>query len=93
MAPCGLPHACSLRPAAMTRSGELIPALAGSALKDQGVEALLDALVDFLPPPEGDADAPLCGVVFGVEMDKTMGRAALTRMFSGPLVQSRHDRR
>ena len=71
--------------AAMTRSGELIPALAGSALKDQGVEALLDALVDFLPPPEGDADAPLCGVVFGVEMDKTMGRAALTRMFSGRL--------
>ena len=33
----------------------------------------------------GDADAPLCGVVFGVEMDKTMGRAALTRMFSGRL--------
>lgn len=71
--------------AAMTRSGELIPALAGSALKDQGVEALLDALVDFLPPPEGDPDGPLCGVVFGVEMDKTMGRAALTRMFSGRL--------
>ena len=71
--------------AAMTRSGELIPALAGSALKDQGVEALLDALVDFLPPPQGDADASLCGVVFGVEMDKTMGRAALTRMFSGRL--------
>ena len=49
------------------------------------MEALLDALVDFLPPPQGDADASLCGVVFGVEMDKTMGRAALTRMFSGRL--------
>ena len=56
--------------AAMTRSGELIPALVGSALKDQGVEALLDALIDFLPPPQGDADASLCGVVFGVEMTK-----------------------
>lgn len=44
--------------AAMTRSGELIPALAGSALKDQGVEALLDALVDFLPPPQGTQTLP-----------------------------------
>ena len=71
--------------AAMTRAGELVPALWGSALKDTGIEALLDAVVDLLPPPEGDAEGPLCGVVFGVEMDQTMGRAALTRLFSGRL--------
>ena len=66
-----------------TRKGELIPVLSGSALRDCGVEALLDAIVDCLPAPEGSADAPLCGVVFGVENDKVMGRGALTRLYSG----------
>ena len=50
----GVWPASRLIPAAavLTRAGEMMPALWGSALKDQGVEALLDALVDFLPPPD-----------------------------------------
>ena len=55
--------------------------LSGAALRGQGVEALLDAVVDFLPPPAGDAAGALCGVVFAVTMDKTMGRGAQVRLY------------
>lgn len=66
-------------------AGELTPALSGSALRGEGVEALLDAIVDLLPPPMPADDGPLCGVVFAVSQDKTMGRAAQVRLFSGSL--------
>ncbi len=38
-----------------TISGQLVPVLAGSALKNKGVQPLLDAVVDYLPSP---ADMP-----------------------------------
>lgn len=66
------------------REREILPALSGSALKDQGVEALLDAIVGLLPEPQRKAGG-LCGVVFAVRPDKAMGRAAYVRMFSGAL--------
>lgn len=71
--------------AAAVAQGLMVPVLHGSALRDEGVETLLDAIAALLPPPAGDEQAPLCGVVFGVEHDKTMGRAALTRLYSGCL--------
>ena len=49
------------------------------------MEALLDAVVDFLPAPADDAAGALCGVVFAVTMDKTMGRGAQVRLYSGAL--------
>lgn len=67
------------------RSGEMHPVLCGSALQDVGVEALLDAVVRYLPPPAGRADAPLSGIVFAIEEDAVMGRGALLRLFSGQL--------
>jgi len=36
---------------ARTLSNDLVPALCGSAFKNKGVQALLDAVVDFLPAP------------------------------------------
>lgn len=71
--------------ARMTAQRRAIPALSGSALKDIGVEPLLDAIVKYLPGSGGDPCGPLCGVVFHVETDKAMGRAAYVRMFSGTL--------
>jgi len=38
-----------------TLAGEIVPALCGSAFKNRGVQALLDAIVDYLPSP---ADVP-----------------------------------
>ena len=36
-------------------SGEIVPVLCGSAFKNKGVQAMLDAVIDFLPSP---ADRP-----------------------------------
>ena len=68
-----------------TRAGLSYPVWHGSALKDEGVPALLDAIVEYLPGPAGSPEAPVSGVVFAIEQDKTLGRAAHVRMFSGTL--------
>ncbi len=70
---------------ALCRKGELYPALKGSALRDEGIEAVLDAMVDLLPPPAGDAGQPLCGVVFAAQQDRVLGRGAWVRLYSGRL--------
>ena len=56
-----------------------------SALRGEGVRELLDAIVDLLPPPRGDCEGAPSGVVFDVEDDAALGRAALVRLFSGTL--------
>lgn len=69
-----------------TRQGLCHPIITGSALKNEGVEALLDAIPAFLPPPEDRSDEPLCGIVFSLDhSDPVMGRAARLRLFSGRL--------
>ena len=40
---------------ARTLSGEIVPALCGSAFKNKGVQAMLDAVVEYMPSP---ADVP-----------------------------------
>ena len=73
------------RVAQMTRDCAAYPALRGSALRGEGVRELLDAIVDLLPPPRGDCEGAPSGVVFDVEDDAALGRAALVRLFSGTL--------
>ena len=68
-----------------SRSGRLFPVLFGAALKELGTEPLLNAIVDFLPPPVGNPEEPLSGVVFRLEHDKTMGRIAHVRLYNGSL--------
>ena len=52
---------------ATTLQGKLIPVLCGSSLKNQGVQPLLDAVIDFLPSPvdvppiEGSVPHPVSG--------------------------------
>lgn len=65
--------------------GLVFPVLAGAALKEIGTSALLDAMVDLLPAPEGSATQPLSGVVFRLEHDKAMGRVAHVRLYGGKL--------
>ncbi|MBQ3079669.1 MAG: TetM/TetW/TetO/TetS family tetracycline resistance ribosomal protection protein [Clostridia bacterium] len=65
--------------------GCMYPVYAGSALTGEGVDELLDAVVSFLPKPEEDSGSTVSGVVFAVEPDPLMGRAAYVRLFSGTL--------
>ncbi|MDR2514176.1 MAG: TetM/TetW/TetO/TetS family tetracycline resistance ribosomal protection protein [Christensenellaceae bacterium] len=64
---------------------ELYPVLAGAALRGEGVKALLDAAIRYLPEPAGDEEAPLAGIVYAVSESKAMGRAAHLRLYSGRL--------
>lgn len=71
------------RMAELSRNAEAIPVFAGSALRDTGVEALLDAIITCLPPaPMSDK---LCGVVFAARQDAAVGRGAWVRLYGGTL--------
>ena len=67
----------------LSRNAEAYPVLCGSALRDEGVAPLLDAIVDFFPPPR--ACNSLCGVVFAAQHDRSLGRGVWIRLFGGSL--------
>lgn len=67
------------------KAARLFPLVYGAAAKGIGIEALLDAMVRYLPLAGGDAEAPLSGIVFKIERDKTMGRMAYVRLYQGSL--------
>ncbi|HZG75328.1 MAG TPA: translation factor GTPase family protein [Paenibacillus sp.] len=70
---------------ALARGGELFPVLFGASTKGIGIRELMDGIVAYLPEPAGDRAAPVSGVVFKVERDKTMGRMAYVRLYRGTL--------
>ena len=72
------------RLAGMARSAAAFPVYAGSALRDEGVVPLLDAMVDFLPEPPAN-EAGLCGVVFASAQDRMLGRGVWVRLYAGSL--------
>lgn len=66
----------------LARAGELYPVLQGSALRDEGVAAVLDAIVDYLPAPDA-GNGELCGVAFAAGQDRLLGRGVWMRLYSG----------
>ena len=66
----------------MTRQGRAHPALYGSALRGQGTEELLDAVVTYLPEAD-TGEKELCGVAFAAAQDRLMGRGLWVRLFGG----------
>jgi GTP-binding protein LepA len=56
-----------------------------SAKTGEGVPALLDALVARIPPPTGDADAPLQALIFDSIYDAYRGVVSSVRVFNGTL--------
>ncbi len=70
--------------AALTARGEAFPALCGSALRGEGIDALLDAAVALLPGPDTSCEE-LCGVAFAAVTDPAMGRGLWVRLYGGRL--------
>src|SRR4030081_3524602 len=56
-----------------------------SAKTGEGVPELLDALVSRIPPPGGDRDAPLQGLIFDSYYDQYRGVVSAIRIVNGVL--------
>ena len=56
-----------------------------SAKTGEGVPELLDAVVDTIPAPMGDADAPLQALIFDSYYDPYRGVVSAVRVFDGTL--------
>ena len=67
--------------------GRAYPLVFGSAACDAGIAKLLEIILRLPRVPE-NAEGPLSGKVYKIEHDKTMGKAAHVRLFSGQ-VQNR----
>ena len=63
----------------------LTPVLCGSAKYSVGVENLADFLVEFMPSATRRATDELCGVIFKIEHDKTLGKISHVRLFGGEI--------
>jgi GTP-binding protein LepA len=62
-------------------------ALAVSAKTGEGVPGILEAVVHRLPPPRGDADAPLQALIFDSWFDPYRGVVVLARIINGRMRQ------
>ncbi|MDX8409396.1 MAG: translation elongation factor 4 [Mariprofundales bacterium] len=62
-------------------------ALAISAKSGVGVEGVLEAVVQRLPPPKGDPEAPLSALIVDSWFDAYVGAVALVRVFDGRLAK------
>ena len=63
----------------------LTPVLCGSAKQSIGVKELADFIVDFMPSAERRATDNLCGIIFKIEHDKTLGKVSHIRLFGGEI--------
>ena len=56
-----------------------------SAKTGQGVDDLLDAICERIPPPQGDADGPLQALIFDSQYDQYRGVVSSIRVMNGRL--------
>ena len=58
-------------------------AVAVSAKTGENVAAILEGIVEHLPPPQGDKDAPLSCLIFDAVFDSYQGVISFIRVFDG----------
>ena len=83
-----LPSADVVRTQEMVESAvgiDATDAIPVSAKTGENVEAILEAIVHRLPPPAGDAEAPLQALIFDSWFDAYRGVIVLTRVMQGTL--------
>ncbi|HEX5086209.1 MAG TPA: translation factor GTPase family protein [Nocardioides sp.] len=71
--------------ARQTRRSRVFPVFSGSASRGDGVEPLMDALVELLAPPPTDDDGALAARVFKIERGAAGEKVAYLRLFRGRL--------
>lgn len=78
-----------------TIAGHIVPVIGGSAYRHVGVQALVDAVLDYLPAPAdvharklADAGVPLAALAFKVVRHPQAGRLVYVRVYSGTLQKS-----
>ena len=71
------------------KASEVIPASGKTGL---GVKDILTAIIDRIPAPEGDPDAPLQALVFDSIFNQFRGVIAYVRVFNGSLTAGDHVR-
>ncbi|MFA4916368.1 MAG: translation elongation factor 4 [Syntrophales bacterium] len=54
-----------------------------SAKNGTGIEDILDAIIERIPPPKGDPDAPLAALIFDAKYDSFRGTVIHCRIFDG----------
>ena len=54
-----------------------------SAKEGKGVKEILDALIERIPPPIGDSDAPFRALIFDSQYDSYLGAVAYVRVIDG----------
>ncbi|NWJ08264.1 RRF2M factor, partial [Crypturellus undulatus] len=76
----------------VTLAREAVPVLCGSALRNKGVQPLLDAVAAYLPAPSERSDGfpkwyndDLCALAFKVLHDKRRGPLVFIRIYSGSM--------
>ncbi len=64
----------------------LTPVVFGSAKYGVGVKELADILVEYMPDSARRETEELCGIIFKIEHDKSLGKISHIRLFGGEIV-------